>query len=1320
MSQLATRRESASDVAIVGMSCILPGRIDSTELLWKFLCDGGDAITEVPSTRWNAQAVYDPDPLVPGKTPSRWREFVPDIAAFDAGVYGTSPREAAVMDPQQRMLLEATWRAFEDAGFQVERRAGSRTGVYVGISYCDYNAIQRVGRDEFDVHTSTGSALSIAANRLSHRFDLRGPSLSMDTACSSSMVALDAACAALKSGECDLAVVGGVNAILTPDVTITFSRASMLSPDGRCKSFDSSANGYVRSEGAGVVVLKPLARARADGDRIHAIVLATAVNQDGRTETITVPNVNAQMALLQDVCRRGAIDPSHVRYVEAHGTGTPVGDPIEAEAIGAVFGRRGSGDGDDPCLLGSIKSNIGHLEPAAGIAGLIKATLCVEMGQIPPSLHFETPNPNIRFRELGIEVAATLRPFPETGLPRLAAVNSFGFGGTNACAIVQQAPAFSGSTRVERDQTWPVLLPISAVSEPALAAAASRLADSLENGISLADAAGTLAMRRSHLDYRAVASATSISDAVTSLRAFARGPVPEVVSGCRTRQPQMAFVFTGQGAQWWGMGRGLLERDPDFREAIETCDRIFARRAGWSLLEELAASRECAHKDPTFVAQPTLFALQVGLAARWKAWGVKPAAVIGHSVGELAAAYVCGALSLEDALAVVYHRSRLQERARLQGGMAAIGLAPQDAQRLIEENRLDLEVAAVNAQELVTVAGPRQDIERLLGKLRNNGSSHVFGQLLNVDYAFHSRQMDPFEQELRASLREIVSAQPSVPMFSTVSGSRVNANDLTADYWWRNMRQPVLFQTGIEALIDAGLDTFLELGPHATLSGPIRDCLARSGRDGIAIASLQREVDDQKTITAAAAELHVRGVDLAWNRLVPGCWKFVDLPKQQLAKSEFWAESEESRHARLVAPVHPLLGQRLRTATPTWQIRISAESPRFLSDHRIDGSVVFPAAGYVELMLAAAREHLVNAPWELENINFRSVLILSSATAVVETSLEPERGRIEVVSRLRGAESNWNVQASARVRAWSGKQPCLNPWHPKIEPPRRIDRLRFYRTLAQVGHEYGPAFQGLQTIWGEDRHVVGIISLPPAAGSAAEFLLHPALLDACFQVMLGIREFDVTKESETFALPISIERIRFFRRAEGTVFARAELVGRSRDEVVGNIAVIDDSGYMVAEIYGMHCRLMPRAHKREPLAGSPFYKERWIEVASSECMARRSEAPSSKVWLILADHNGVTDRLVKRIAERGDRSILVHRGSQMKQLDDSCFEVSTDLAQLKQDLQSIIATVSGVDGVVHLWPLDRADAIVTADEIKSAQDLGTGAVIALVQALAAA
>src|SRR5208282_685017 len=686
--------------------------------------------------------------------------------------------------------------------------------------------------------TSTGGALSIAANRLSHRFDLRGASLSVDTACSSSLVALDLACAALRSNECDMALVGGVNAILTPDVTVTFSRASMLSPDGRCKTFDARANGYVRGEGAVMVVLKPVARALADEDRIHAIIRATAVNQDGQTTTITVPSLNAQIAMLKEVCRRAAVNPAQVGYVEAHGTGTPVGDPIEAEAIGQVFGKRHHDA--EPCLLGSIKTNIGHLESAAGVTGLIKAVLCVKHGMIPPHLNFETPNPNIDFGKLGIEVCTNLRVFPERTFPRIAAVNSFGFGGTNACAVIQQPPPRPVKTPDGERSGWPMLLPLSAANRNALEAMAGDVADKLAEGTNLPDVAGTLALRRSHLDHRMVAIAHERDGAVAMLRSFAdKTPHERVVSGRRRAEPRVAFVFTGQGAHWWAMGRGLLENDPVFRKTVEECDEEFRALSGFSIIAELTASQEKSRLDQTIYTQPATFALQVGLAARWKAWGVTPSAVVGHSIGEMAAAHICGALTLRDAVKVVYHRSRLQEQTRLQGGMAAVGLSAVATGALLEDMHCNLEIAAINAPELVTIAGSRHELERLLAEL---AASHreVFTRLLRVDYAFHSQQMDPFEEELRANLAGIVSRRPEIAMFSTVSGQTIEADELSEEYWWRNMRWPVLFKNAVEALLDADFDTFVELGAHPALAAPLRSCLAHRGRDGTIVASLHR------------------------------------------------------------------------------------------------------------------------------------------------------------------------------------------------------------------------------------------------------------------------------------------------------------------------------------------------------------------------------------------------------------------------------------------------------------------------------------------------
>ncbi|MBI3434538.1 MAG: amino acid adenylation domain-containing protein, partial [Proteobacteria bacterium] len=1077
------------------------------------------------------------------------------------------------------------------------------------------------------------------------------------------------------------------------------------------------ADGYVRGEGAGMVVLKPLSRAIADGDRIHAVIRATAVNQDGRTTTITVPSLNAQVAMLREACRRALIDPSHVGYVEAHGTGTPVGDPIEAEAIGTVFGAaRGA---RNPCLIGSIKTNVGHLEPAAGIAGLIKAALCVQRAQIPGNVNFQTVNPRIRLGELGIDVCRRLVDFPDTGGPRVAAVNSFGFGGTNACAIVQQPPQLLRHPPAgARAETCPVVLALSAANQGSLRSSAARLAAMVDGEAALCDVAGTLALRRSHLDHRAVVIANSPSQAVTRLRALATGEAGEgILEGRRAAEPRLAFVFTGQGAHWWAMGRGLLARDPVFRAAVEECDAIFRELSAWSLVEELSRGREASRMDQTIVAQPTTFALQVGLAARWKQWGIEPGAVIGHSIGEMAAAYAAGALSLKEAINVVFHRSRLQEHARFQGGMAALGLSAEDAGRLLHEKQRALEIAAINAPDVVTVAGARGELDLLHADLKA-ANSNIFFRILRVDYAFHTRQMDPFEHELRRSLDTLSSHRSDVTMYSTVTGKAVDAGELDADYWWRNMREPVLFRATIDAAIEDGFNTFVELGAHPVLAGPVRGCLAHRGRQGTVVASLDRERVDEAVMTQALAELYVNGVAPDWSQIVPAGWNFIKLPPQPFEKISFWAESEESRAARFDRPVHPLLGSRANAAAPRWQALISAAMPRYLGDHRVEGAVVFPAAGYVELCLAAARESLGAMPWEIEQIVFHDALVLGAeGSAFIETSVDMTRGTIEIASRMRGQETAWTRRASARMRAWSGPQRPLAPWRPEIEPPAHFERARFYRQLKREGHDFGPAFQGVQTLWRERGEALGRIERPAQAGAAAGYLLHPGLLDSCFQVIRGFSEIgDESSRDRVLALPIGIDCLRVFGEPGDAVFSRATAVRETASEIIANISIVSETGHLVATIDGFRCRRVATSSEQRTETGATLYAERWIALAAC-ADGEAVHDLAGQHWLLLSDHAGRAQTLAALIAARGGVARLAYAGEHFRLLDNATFETTPDAAGIRRVLDELAQPPSHI---VDLWPLDAgtgAGAVTTAD-ILAARRIGSDAVIALMQALA--
>jgi amino acid adenylation domain-containing protein len=1042
------------------------------------------------------------------------------------------------------------------------------------------------------------------------------------------------------------------------------------------------------------------------------VIRATAVNQDGHTSTITVPSRDAQVAMLREACAKANVRPNEIGYVEAHGTGTAVGDPIEADAIGTVFG-----DGRAPenaCVIGSIKTNIGHLEPAAGIAGLIKAVLCVREGEIPPSLHFESPNPAIDFDRLGIRVQRKLTPWPVTAGSRIAIVNSFGFGGTNACALVEEPPRPKAAPGPIPTTWWPTFLPVSAATKTALAVMCGRLADVLSEGRhAFADVAGTLALRRSHLDQRLVVVARTSEAAVAALRDLAADKAcPAAVSGRRSSNPRLVFAFGGQGSQWWGMGHRLLQQDPLFRDAVKQCDDLFQQRSGWSVIEQLMQPEDRSRINETIVAQPAIFALQVGIAERLMAWGIRPEAVVGHSIGEIAAAYVADALSLSQAIDVVFHRSRLQERSRLQGGMAAIGLSAESARRYLEKFEGELEIAAINGPDLVTIAGPRALLDGLVDHVGRDGKN-VLRQILRVDYAFHSRQMEAFESELRDSLHGLKPDAPRIPIFSTVTGELVARDKLDAEYWCRNMRQPVLFKHAAERAIDAGFDTFVELSAHPSLLTPIRACLAGRRREGFAVATLHRERPDTEALASAVASLHVHGVSLDWKALAPSNSEFVELFRYPWEKQVCWAESEEARAARFDGPSHPLLGYRLKSTGPVWQSEIDANYPRYLNDHRIEAAVVFPAAGYVELMLAAARATLGDQPHELEAICFHEALFLSPETpTLLETSVDESRGLIRVHSRQRGGETSWKLRASGRIGSWTPPEPVIAKWTPEVQPPKEVGHARFYRDLSQEGHTFGPAFQGVDSVWYAEGYALGKVDLPPSITDADQYVLHPVRLDSCLQVIRGVRGFGPeARAGATIAIPVEIARMRVFRRPAGTVYACVKVQEDSAAEIVAEISIIDDTGRIVASIEGFRCLRVERSTRKRQTATGGYHQEGWIALPTP---AKTWVEDVSGSWLILSDRRGVGDALAGLIEEQGGQATVVLRGRRNRRLAEHCHEANATAESFK----TLIGAMDPLPTrVVHLWSLDHDDLPLSADRLIDTGLDGIETLLALVKSL---
>ena len=959
---------SAGAIAVIGMACRFPGGARDLSSFWRLLRDGLDAITEVPADRWDVDAYYDSDPAAAGKMYTRAAGFLEQIDQFDAAFFGISPREAMSMDPQQRLLLEVGWEALEQAGQAPDRLTGSATGVFVGLTTHDYE--QQLGpRMADELYAGTGNMASVAAGRLSYLLGLHGPTLTLDTACSSSLVATHLACQSLRARECDLALAGGANAILSPEVMVSLCQVKALSPSGRSKTFDQSADGYGRGEGCGMVVLKRLEDAQRDRDHILAVIRSSAINHDGRSNGLTAPNGAAQEMLLRQALAQAQVRPAQMSYLEAHGTGTALGDPIEVQAAAAVFGAGRAAE--QPLLLGSVKANIGHLEAAAGMASLIKVLLAMQHEWIPQQIHVQEKNPHIPWDELPVRIPQDGWPWPRGPQRRVAGVSAFGFSGTNAHVILEEAPAVpaQGGTAGALEARAG-LLPLSAASLEALRDLVrayqtwlTQEGPSAGNAeVSLTDIGYTAGVRRSHHRYRLTVTGRSRKEWSERLALILADGGPGGTAAAR--RPRLVQVFSGQGAQWLGMGRQLLAAEPVFRQRMEQCDALIRRTTGWSLLGELAADEGAARLDRTEIVQPLLFALQVSLAALWEHWGVYPDAVVGHSVGEVAAACVSGALSLEDAVQVVVLRGQVMQRAHGQGRMAAVELPLAEVERKLAAQGDDLVVAAINSPTVVVVSGTSAAVERLTQALHREG---VRPHVLDGSYAFHSPQMEPFQAELAEGLRGLAPRAASVPILSTVTGEACAGEQFGGAYFARNIREPVRFSDAIDSLIQTGHTTFVEVGPHPVLSHAIRQCLAYRDKEGTVLASLRRQQDEPATLLQSLGSLYVAGVPVSWSNLYPQGRHCPHLPTYPWQRQRFWigrqADSREDPATWLKEDLYqvqwqpaPLSSGLSRTAEPQAPWLILADQggvgealARRLAEHGQHAQLVFAGSQLAQL-----------------------------------------------------------------------------------------------------------------------------------------------------------------------------------------------------------------------------------------------------------------------------------------------------------------------------------------------------------------------------------
>ena len=1271
MSSASPTSRHSVPIAIIGMACRFPGGADSPEALWTLLCDGVDAISEVPASRWLVSRFYDPNASRAGKTPTRCGGFIEGVDRFDAGFFGISPREAARMDPQQRLLLEVAWEAFEDAGQVVNRRTPNHAGVFVGVSNVDYGRVQEMPDDleEIDAHTSTGTSYSIVANRISHALNLTGPSLAVDTACSSSLVALHLACRSLQDGECEHALAAGVNVILDPRVYVAFSRLSMLAPDGRCRAFDAAGSGFARAEGVGVVVLKTLDRALADGDPIRAVIRGTGINQDGHTPGITMPDEQAQEALVREVCRRAGVDPGDVSYVETHGPGTPVGDPIEARSLSrALCADRGAGDA---LILGSVKTNIGHLEPAAGISGVIKLALVLERRAIPPNLHFERPNPSIDFDRLRLRIPTTLEPWPDRR-PLLGAVDSFGFGGTNAHAILEAPPVRElRISPVERPAERAEVVCLSAHSDGALSRYAASCLQHVKRGRwadrSLRDIAWTSARRRAHHPSRLCVVAASTSQLADRLETFCRGESGDGIlrgkAGPEGSQ-RVAFVFSGQGPQWWAMGRELLDSEPVFHEAVVACDRLLAPLAGWSILEELRASKPESRMGMPAVAQPAIFCLQVALTSLWASWGVRPHAVAGHSVGEVAAAWAGGMLTLESAIRVIVHRGRCMQQVPATGRMLAVGLDYEEAVAAVAGYAGRVSIAALNSPESMTLSGDADAIAEIERTLQ---SRDVYCHPLAVDYAFHSHHVDHIRGEVREALRDLRPEAPRLAVYSTVTGRLAGDGDFGPDYWWRNVREPVRFSAAIAGMADLGCTAFLEVGPHPVLAGPVIECLLHAGCRAPVLHSLRRAKPERAEMLTALAALHVAGHEIEWKALYADRGEVAPFPPYCWDHETHWHQTEACREFLCGSPGSPLLGQRLPSPVPAWEGRVSVNTVPFLGDHRVHGNTLLPAAASIELALAAATACGVAAP-VVENLKLHAPLFLApDHDTVVHTRYDPSDSSCSIHGRAVPGVQTWQLHASCSLLPGGAAGTAVQP----IGVVR--DRFRgdgtllgYYSELQQYGFDYGPAFRGVARLFEGVEEWLGEIVLPPeVVADLGRYHFHPAALDACLQVMARAARL----ERGCTYLPVEFKRVRVFGRPTPRLWSHVHHVRTNGPTTWGSLAIYADDGALIAEVedYEAHTQRDDRVSSSavEPL----LHAYRWIRDARRR-RQRLTMAGVEGCWLVLGDRGGLGQHLARALTQRGGRAVLLRDGEPVPAaaLDGSSF--------------------GSVRGIVHLRSLD--------------------------------
>ncbi|MCC3768755.1 SDR family NAD(P)-dependent oxidoreductase, partial [Streptomyces sp. UNOC14_S4] len=1220
-------------IAIVAMSCRFPGGVRTPEDLWTLVTEGRDAISDMPVDRgWDIDGLFADDPDRPGTSYARNGGFLHDAHHFDPAFFGISPREALAMDPQQRLLLETTWEAFERAGIDPATARGSRTGVYTGVMYNDYGTLLHRAPDGLEGYMGTASSGSVASGRVSYTFGLEGPAVTVDTACSSSLVTLHMAVQALRSGECELALAGGVTVMATPGTFVAFSKQRGLATDGRCKPFAAAADGTAWGEGVGMLLVEKLSDARKNGHPVLAIVRGSAINQDGASNGLTAPNGPSQQRVIRQALANARLTAADVDVVEAHGTGTTLGDPIEAQALLATYGQERSDD--NPLRLGSVKSNFGHTQAAAGVAGIIKMVKAMEHGVMPRTLHVDEPTPHVDWAAGAVSLLTEAVDWPETGRPRRAAVSSFGISGTNAHTILEQAPAPEAPVTTEEPAAGtPGALPwpLSARNEAALRAQAERLLAHLESGADggPADLGRSLALTRAAHDARALLVGTDRDDFVHALTALATGQDrPGTVQGTTGAAGRTAFVFPGQGSQWAGMAVGLMDASPVFAARIAECAAALAEFCDWSLVDVLRGAEGAPSLERVDVVQPVLFAVMVSLAELWRSLGVRPDAVVGHSQGEIAAACVAGILSLQDAARVVALRSQAIGRVLAgKGGMVSVALpVVQVRERIAAWGEERISVAAVNGPSSVVVSGEPQALDELIASCEADGAR---ARRVPVDYASHSAQVEELREELLDLLAPVRPRTADIPFLSTVTGEWVKGPELDAEYWYTNLRRTVELEGAVHRLLEDGFGTFVESSAHPVLTTGVQETAEAAGREAVAIGSLRRDEGGLERFWVSLGEAWTRGVPVDWDAVYEGMGaRRVGLPTYAFQHERYWIEVPLSAvgdvaSAGLGATAHPLLGAAVELPGSDGVLltgRLSLQTHPWLADHAVAGTVLVPGTAFVELAVRAGDQVGCDL---LEELTLEAPLILPERGGVqlrlTVGAADTATGRrtLEIHSRTEQSgpsgqsDQPWSRNASGVLAADAAGHPAqgdeLSAWPPAGAVAVEVTDL--YERFAAGGFGYGPVFQGLTAAWRRGEEVFAELRLPDKQRSdAALFGLHPALLDAALH---GVALGDFLGTGDGIRLPFSWSGVTL--HAAGASALRVRIAPAGPDAVA--LTVADAAGGPVATVDSLVLR---RIAPEQLHAARAAYHESLFRLRWTTLPAPATAAPAAP-WALVGD-----------------------------------------------------------------------------------------------------